>query len=103
MTARQQTKTNAITYQTAGEVVQPEVQTIVNVCRPLQAEGYAQVPVQGDRWPLFIGAALVLAFVTMFGIHVSDTQRQQLQAQNARLAAESDAIAGCIEGVRRGR
>lgn len=98
---KQQTRANAITHSPPGEAVVPEVQTIVNVCRPLEAQGYAPVPAQqqGDRLPLFIMGGLVAALVGMIGISAMDNDKRQLEAQNAKLEAQQSAIAGCIQGV----
>jgi hypothetical protein len=99
MTTREQTKPNTITYTQPGQVVTPEVQTIVNVCRPLEAQGYAPVPTQGDRLPIYILGALIAAVLVMFGINAMDGDKRQLQAENAKLEAQQSAIAGCIRGV----
>lgn len=97
---------SAIAYYTTDGVIRPEVQTITNIYRPtLQTEGYAPIPAgqKRDPLPLFIGGAFLLAFVVMLGIHIGDSQKRELQAQNAQLVAEANAIAGCVEGVRRGQ
>jgi hypothetical protein len=99
MTTKQQARSNAITYASSGEVVTPEVQTIVNVCRPIEAQGYAPVPTQGDRLPIYILGALIAAVLVMFGINAMDGDKRQLQAENAKLEAQQSAIAGCIRGV----
>lgn len=93
--------TSAIAYHTTDGIIRPEVQTITNVYRPLQAESYAPIPQgrKGDPLPLFIGSGLLLALVAMAGIHFADGEKRELQAQNAQYAAQQAAIAGCINGV----
>lgn len=98
----QTTKENAIAYYTTDGVIKPEVQTTINVYRPsLQTEGYAPAPAvtRGDRLPAYIAIALLAALVVMAGIHFMDKDKQKLQADNAKLEAQSNAIAGCIKGV----
>lgn len=100
---QQQTKSNALTYAQPGSVTNPEVQTIVNVCRPLEAQGYAPIPTQGDRLAMAIPLVLLagLAFAGSFWLFSRPSvEQQRLVQENAQLAAENAAIAGCIAGVR---
>ena len=90
---------SAIAPAIQGTLTKTEVQTLVQ-CQPLQAQSYAPVSTaKGDPLPLFIGGVLLAALVAMAGIHLADGEKRELQAQNAQLAAQQAAIAGCIQGV----
>lgn len=89
---------SAIAPTIQGTLTKTEVQTLVQH-QPLQAQSYAPVAARGDRLPLYILSGLVAAALAMAAINAMDGQKRELQARNAVLEAQNNAIAGCIKGV----